>query len=245
MDQPATRVVYEVGDFCVDAGQRLLRARSDGEPIPLTSKAFETLLYLVEHAGELVDKTTLMKAVWPNVVVEENNLNQSISAVRRALGESALEHRFIVTVPGRGYRFVAPVRQENPSSEPFAGSTPPISAPPSVPESTTSAASAPAASSSVAWYTRHRVALLMAAAILAVGGAWLALRSQNDVASTEAPRTIDEDPARAPAGAKLRLAVLPFENLSPDSANAFFTDGLKRSIGASGPTNWRASSPLR
>jgi TolB-like protein/DNA-binding winged helix-turn-helix (wHTH) protein len=230
MDQPASRVVYEVGDFCVDATQRLLRARSDGEPIPLTSKAFETLLYLVEHAGELVDKTTLMKAVWPNVVVEENNLNQCISAVRRALGESALEHRFIVTVPGRGYRFVAPVRQVNPSSEPFAGSTPTISAPPSVPENTTSAASTPAASSSVAWYTRHRVALLMATAILAVGGVWLALRSQNDLASTEARRTIDEDPARAPAGAKLRLAVLPFENLSPDPANAFFTDGLHEEI---------------
>ena len=64
----------------------------------------------VEHPGQLVDKTELMQAVWPNVVVEENNLNQSISAIRRALGESALEHRFIVTVPGRGYRFVAPVK---------------------------------------------------------------------------------------------------------------------------------------
>lgn len=80
------------------------------EPITLTSKVFETLLYLVEHRGELVEKATLMKAIWPNVVVEENNLTQNISALRRALGETALEHRFIVTVPGRGYRFVAEVR---------------------------------------------------------------------------------------------------------------------------------------
>jgi pimeloyl-ACP methyl ester carboxylesterase/DNA-binding winged helix-turn-helix (wHTH) protein len=75
----------------------------------LTAKVFDTLLYLVEHRGELIDKATLMKAIWPHVVVEENNLNQNISALRRTLGESATEHRFIVTVPGRGYRFVADV----------------------------------------------------------------------------------------------------------------------------------------
>jgi len=110
MDGSATRAVYEFGDFHVDALQRLLRSRVDGKPITLTSKAFETLLFLVEHRGELIDKAALMKAIWPNVVVEENNLNQNISALRRVLGESATEHRFIVTVPGRGYRFVADVQ---------------------------------------------------------------------------------------------------------------------------------------
>src|SRR6185295_11376845 len=110
MDGPTTRLVYEFGEFQVDATQRLLRSRVDGAPVPLTSKAFETLLYLVEHSGELVDKATLMKAIWPNVVVEENNLNQSIMALRRVLGESPDEHRFIVTVPGRGFQFVAGVK---------------------------------------------------------------------------------------------------------------------------------------
>ena len=110
MDDLRAPEVYEFGEFLLDTGQRLLRTRVDGEPIALTSKAFETLLHLVEHRGELVDKTTLMKAVWPNVVIEENNLNQAISALRKALGESPVDHRFIVTVPGRGYRFVAPVR---------------------------------------------------------------------------------------------------------------------------------------
>jgi pimeloyl-ACP methyl ester carboxylesterase/DNA-binding winged helix-turn-helix (wHTH) protein len=110
MGQPAQGVTYEFGPFRVDTAQRLLRSRAGGEPLPLTAKGFETLLYLVQHPGELIDKATLMKAVWPNVVVEENNLNQSVSAVRRALGERAGEHRYIVTESGRGYRFVGDVR---------------------------------------------------------------------------------------------------------------------------------------
>ncbi len=109
MNGSGTRLVYQFGEFQVDVTQRLLRARGHSEPIPLTSRAFDTLLYLIEHRGELIDKATLMKAIWPNVIVEENNLSQNISTLRRTLGESATEHRFIVTAPGRGYRFVAEV----------------------------------------------------------------------------------------------------------------------------------------
>jgi Tol biopolymer transport system component/DNA-binding winged helix-turn-helix (wHTH) protein len=109
MEKPDGRCVYEFGDFRVDAVQRLLLLKADGRPLPLVSRGFETLLYFVQHHGELLDKATLMKAVWPDAIVEENNLNQSITAIRRVLGESPGEHRFIVTVPGRGYRFVAEV----------------------------------------------------------------------------------------------------------------------------------------
>jgi pimeloyl-ACP methyl ester carboxylesterase/DNA-binding winged helix-turn-helix (wHTH) protein len=109
MSQPAQRVTYEFDRFQVDPAQRLLRSRGTGEALPLTAKVFDTLLYLVEHRGELIDKATLMKAIWPHVVVEENNLNQNISALRRVLGERAGEHRYIVTEAGRGYRFVAQV----------------------------------------------------------------------------------------------------------------------------------------
>jgi pimeloyl-ACP methyl ester carboxylesterase/DNA-binding winged helix-turn-helix (wHTH) protein len=109
MSQPAQRVTYEFDRFQVDPAQRLLRSRGSGEALPLTAKVFDTLLYLVEHRGELIDKATLMKAIWPHVVVEENNLNQNISALRRVLGERAGEHRYIVTEAGRGYRFVAEV----------------------------------------------------------------------------------------------------------------------------------------
>jgi DNA-binding winged helix-turn-helix (wHTH) protein/Tol biopolymer transport system component len=99
---------YEFGGFRLDTTQHVLIAPS-GEPLPLQSRAFATLRYLVERAGEIVDKSALMTQVWPTTVVAENNLNQCILALRRALGESAGERRFILTVPGRGYKFVAPV----------------------------------------------------------------------------------------------------------------------------------------
>jgi DNA-binding winged helix-turn-helix (wHTH) protein/TolB-like protein len=106
----AQSYIYRFGAFGVDAAKRLLVSR-DGEAIPLTPKAFDTLLYLVEHPGTVLDKDELMQAIWPHTVVEENNLNQSISALRRALGESRGENRYITTVPGRGYCFVADVKK--------------------------------------------------------------------------------------------------------------------------------------
>lgn len=104
----AQQHVYEFGDFQLDADKRLL-LRRDGQPVPLKPKIFETLLYLVEHSGTVLEKDELMRAVWPDTVVEENNLSQNISALRRALGETPDQHRYIVTVPGRGFRFVAAV----------------------------------------------------------------------------------------------------------------------------------------
>ena len=100
---------YEFAEFRLLAAQRRLTLRADGRIIDLTPKAFDALLYLVRHAGELVDKTTLLQDIWPNVVVEENSLSQVISTLRRALGADGGERRFIVTLPGRGYQFVAPV----------------------------------------------------------------------------------------------------------------------------------------
>src|SRR5436305_11342077 len=102
--------VYEFGDFRLDASKRLL-LRGRGEVVPLTPKVFDTLLYLVERGGSVVDKDELMRVIWPDTVVEENNLNQNISTLRRALGESRGEHRYILTVPGRGYRFVAEMKR--------------------------------------------------------------------------------------------------------------------------------------
>src|SRR5688500_16452539 len=92
--------IYEFGDFRIDAAKRRLLKR-DGERVPLTPKAFDTLLYLVEHSGTLLDKDELLRAVWADTVVEENNLNQHISTLRRVLGEKRDEHHYIVTVPGR------------------------------------------------------------------------------------------------------------------------------------------------
>jgi DNA-binding winged helix-turn-helix (wHTH) protein/TolB-like protein/Tfp pilus assembly protein PilF len=95
--------------FIVDARRRLLLRRESGEVIALNAKAFDTLLYFARHPGEVLDKDTLLAAIWPGVVVEENSLAQNVSAIRHALGEAHGENRYIATVPRRGYRFVADV----------------------------------------------------------------------------------------------------------------------------------------
>lgn len=105
----ASKRIYEFGSFRLDAVKRLLWR--EGEPVPLTSKSLETLLALVESRGEILDKDSLMSRIWPDTVVEEKNLTINISALRKALGENPREHRYIVTVPGRGYRFVAEVQE--------------------------------------------------------------------------------------------------------------------------------------
>lgn len=79
------------------------------EPIALTPKIFDTLLYLVSHSGQVIEKDELMSSIWPDTIVEENNLNKNISVLRHVLGENPGEHRYIVTVPGKGYKFVASV----------------------------------------------------------------------------------------------------------------------------------------
>jgi DNA-binding winged helix-turn-helix (wHTH) protein/Tol biopolymer transport system component len=107
MDQTSTPT-YEFEGFRLDTVLQVLSSPT-GEPIALPSRAFEALRYLVERSGELVEKSTLMKAVWPHAVVEENNLNQCIFTLRKVFGEAAGERRFILTVPGRGFKFVAPV----------------------------------------------------------------------------------------------------------------------------------------
>jgi TolB-like protein/DNA-binding winged helix-turn-helix (wHTH) protein len=105
----SVKSVYEFGSFRVDTVKRVLLR--EGEPVPLTSKVFDTLLVLVQHDGQLLTKDELMQTLWPDSIVEESNLTQNISVLRRALGESPEAHRYIVTVPGRGYKFVAGVSE--------------------------------------------------------------------------------------------------------------------------------------
>ena len=102
------RRFYEFGDFRLDASERLLSRR--GVTVPLTPKAIDLLLALVEQPGRLLDKETLLNTVWPDTFVEENNLADNIFKLRRVLGDGENGPRFIETVPKRGYRFVADVR---------------------------------------------------------------------------------------------------------------------------------------
>jgi TolB-like protein/DNA-binding winged helix-turn-helix (wHTH) protein/Flp pilus assembly protein TadD len=103
--------LYEFGSFRLDAGERLLLRA--GESVPLTPKAFDLLLALVKEPGHLLEKDVLMKTVWPDSFVEENNLADNISRLRKALNDGDNGQRFIETVPKRGYRFVADVKEVN------------------------------------------------------------------------------------------------------------------------------------
>jgi DNA-binding winged helix-turn-helix (wHTH) protein/TolB-like protein len=96
---------YEFGRFRLKVAERVLLR--EGELVPLTPKVFDILVTLVENGGQVVAKDDLMKRVWPNTYVEEGNLTQNISLLRKALGESPGGVQFIETVPRRGYRFVA------------------------------------------------------------------------------------------------------------------------------------------
>src|SRR5687767_5689239 len=96
---------YEFGRFRLKTAERVLLR--EGEIVPLTPKVFDILLTLVESSGQVVAKDDLMKRVWPSTYVEEGNLTQNISLLRKALGETPGGAQFIETVPRRGYRFVA------------------------------------------------------------------------------------------------------------------------------------------
>lgn len=105
--------VYEFKGFRLEAAQR--RLLHNGQPVPLKPKILDLLLLLVQMRGRLVDKDELMKEIWPNTIVEENNITVSMSILRKTLGEDRAGRQFIETVPGRGYRFVADVKIISPA----------------------------------------------------------------------------------------------------------------------------------
>jgi len=214
--------VYEFGDFHLDAEKRLLW-RGDA-PVPLTPRVFETLLYMVEHHDTVLDKERLMEAVWPDSIVEENNLTQNVSTLRRVFGETPGSHRFIVTVPGRGYRFVAGVtlREAEADLEPHIRETAIESAETETERvASVSQLDHPVASRS------FRPILLATAAVLALSVAAIFFwrgRTQNP------PDTVAKIPSARIVIPQKSIAVLPFANLSADKENAFFTEGVQDDI---------------
>ena len=118
--------IYEFGPFRLDSGtRRLLR---DGQPVAITAKAFDALLALVENYGRLVEKDELMRWLWPDTIVEEANLTQTIFILRKVLGESPGEQNYIATIPRRGYQLVAPVREAPLTDRPAAVRSSPLAA---------------------------------------------------------------------------------------------------------------------
>ena len=109
---------YEFGPFSLDAGKRLLLR--NGEPVALAPKVLETLLVLIENRERVLSKDELLKQVWGDTIVEEGGLTRNISVLRKALGEKPEDHQYIVTMPARGYRFVAEVRERRNGVSPHA-----------------------------------------------------------------------------------------------------------------------------
>lgn len=207
-----TSQFYEFGPFRADAQKRLLWR--DGEVVPLTPKAFDILLALLERHGEVLSKEELMQAVWPETVVEENNLTRNISTLRKALGETPDEHRYVVTIPGSGYRFVAEVSAttiENGSLRAQVVSVEPVC------EDSDSAAAVSPSETQVEVRSRRRFASASYVVALAI----VALIA---VAVVYA-RFWREKPA-ASRSAITSLVVLPLENLSGDAAQEHFVDGM-------------------
>jgi len=231
---------YGFNGFYLDSVERRLLG-SDGEFIALSSRAFDVLHYLVQHPGEVIDKGSLMAAVWPNTIVEENNLNQAVAALRRALGEVTGEHRFIITIPGRGYRFIPAV--QTPAVLP--GQVAPAAA-----HTTNNSATLPVITSdsvtqvnaiSIGSRTRpvwHVASAVLIGVVVVVIGymfwqrpppAPVAEEKQAQAVTTTPPAAPEKSVTVVPAPLQ-SVAVLPFINMSPDKDQEYFADGVAEEI---------------
>ena len=226
--------VYEFGPFRLHATRRVLLR--DGRPVTLTAKVFDTLLLLVERGGEVVPKSEMMDALWPDTSVEENNLTQHVSMLRKALGERTGAHRYVVTVPGRGYGFVADVREVSEAAEDKEVEEVAGAAVVAIAEAATPAV---AEAARVSRDVRGGAARLKAAAVVVVIAA--ALSAGLYLWRVAAGR---DEAGELPAKS---IAVLPFRSLGPeadDTTGAGMADALTTRLAGLGRVSVRPTSAV-
>ncbi len=239
---------YRFEGFALDTLRRELRD-SDGALVPLTAKAFDVLCTLIERREAVVGKEALLAAVWPGRVVEENNLTQAIAALRRAFGVNAHDRRFLLTVPGRGYRFVATLTEDAEASS-IAPAPAPTVAPERVPtpehageqaldplpelepiavpanEVDTQPDDQPRPTPPAPQRPHRRLWLFAGALLIATiaGAGWLWQRASPPAAGSVVK------PNAAPVAPAGSIAVLPLVNASQDREQQFFSDGLSENL---------------
>jgi TolB-like protein/DNA-binding winged helix-turn-helix (wHTH) protein len=203
--------IVEFGPFRLDTGRRLLTR--DGQPVSVSSRAFDVLRVLVENRDRVMSKDDLIADVWRGVVVEENNLAVQVSALRRALGEAELDAPLILTVPGQGYRFVGRIAAPLPHAAPTPQAA--DDAPGALAE-LVAAPIAPARHMAARPQARRRWRLILAAsaacaAILLTAASLLFSRGGTPP---------------VPVPPRLSIAVLPFRDLSDDRCCAYLADAV-------------------
>lgn len=184
--------LYQFGSFLLDPGER--RLLRDGKPMPLTPKALETLMVLVQNSGHLMEKDELLKQVWPDTFVEEATLAKNVFTLRKVLGDTAEEPTYIETVAKGGYRFIAPVNELGRAHFPAVASS----------------ESQPLQAHARRWARAWIIAITLAATL--------------GLAAYFAGRRLWPRPHPTPG--RIMLAVLPFENLSGDPEQEYFSEGL-------------------
>ncbi|HEX3322798.1 MAG TPA: winged helix-turn-helix domain-containing protein [Terriglobales bacterium] len=210
--------VYEFGPFILDTPQHLLLR--EGHPVSIAPKTYDTLLFLLQNNGRMVSKQELMSTLWPASFVEESNLTQQISTLRKALGESAGEQKYIVTISGRGYRFATDVKQvvKAPAeNENLIIATPRSDATeaPRSDDSTQLMESPAGATSSNRMGSGLRITLIVVVLVLTAG---IIIYRANSHRATKAPAT------------SRSLAILPFRNLQQNAPSDFLGFSLADAV---------------
>jgi DNA-binding winged helix-turn-helix (wHTH) protein/TolB-like protein/Tfp pilus assembly protein PilF len=215
---------YEFGRFRVNVAERILLR--DTDVVPLTPKVFEILLTLVENGGHVISKDDLMKRVWPDSFVEEGNLTQNISLLRKALGEGQNGHQYIETIARRGYRFIAPVNEARDEGLNAADdvATPAfgqkaLNGPASVePAELPLAGNVKPESSQPGRVTLNRSGALVALAVIVIAVVGFLYFSRGSEA-VNSPDSVIES-----------IAVLPFANDDADTDTEYFNDKITESL---------------